>query len=79
MLEHSLIIIASFLAAVAITPIVRRMAIKLDIVDHPDPHRKLHGRIVARAGGTAVLISMLLVCVAAAFRFDWRTLSTWVC
>jgi UDP-GlcNAc:undecaprenyl-phosphate/decaprenyl-phosphate GlcNAc-1-phosphate transferase len=76
MLEHALIIIAGFLAAITITPLVRSIAIKLDVVDHPDSHRKLHGRVVARAGGTAILLSVLLVCFAAAFRFDWRTLTS---
>lgn len=74
MLEHALILIGGFLAAVAITPAVRAAAIQLNLVDHPDPHRKLHGRVVARAGGTAVLLALLLVCLAAAFRYDWRTL-----
>jgi len=70
MLEHSLILIASFLAAVAITPVVRTLAIRLDIVDHPDRHRKLHSRVVARAGGTAVLASVLIVSLIAFLTFD---------
>ncbi|MEZ6134928.1 MAG: hypothetical protein R3C53_08470 [Pirellulaceae bacterium] len=74
MLEHALIILASFLAALAITPLVRGVAIRLDVVDHPDPHRKLHGRVVARAGGTAVLLSVFVACIGASFRFDFSSI-----
>lgn len=76
MLEQALVLIASFLLAVTLTPIVRAVAIRFDIVDHPDGHRKLHGRIIARAGGTAVLFSVLLVCAAALFKFDLKQLGT---
>ncbi len=70
MLEHLLTVVASFLAAVILTPIVRMLAVRLGIVDRPDPRRKLHGRVVARAGGTAVLLSVLSVCLVAYLRFD---------
>ncbi len=76
LLEHSLILIASFLAAVAITPLVRAVAIRLNIVDQPDLHRKLHSRVVARAGGTAVLGAVLLVSLVAVFSFDFSLIAT---
>lgn len=75
MLEQSLVLIASFLAALVLTPLVRTVAIRWGIVDHPDPHRKLHGRVVARAGGSAVLLSLLIVCFAAIFRYDLTNLT----
>lgn len=76
MIELSLVLIASFLCAIVLTPLVRSLAIKFDIVDHPDGHRKLHGRIIARAGGTAVLISVLLVCSGALLRYDISALDS---
>ena len=60
--ELSLVVVGSFLAAVVITPVVRKLAIRFGIVDRPDPLRKLHGRTVARAGGVAVLLAVLLAC-----------------
>jgi UDP-GlcNAc:undecaprenyl-phosphate/decaprenyl-phosphate GlcNAc-1-phosphate transferase len=61
-----------FLAALLLTPVVRAVAIRFGIVDHPDNHRKLHSLVVARAGGTSILISSLLVLgVAGAMHFDW--------
>ena len=70
MLELSLVFIASFLLSVVLTPLVRQFAIRFGIVDHPDGHRKLHGRVIARAGGTAVLFSVLIVGGIAATSFD---------
>lgn len=48
----------------ALTPLVRRVAIWANIVDAPDGYRKLHGRTVALGGGVAILLS-----VAGAFAF----------
>lgn len=74
MLQHALILIASFLVALTVTPLVRSLAIRFGIIDQPDQRRKLHGRIVARAGGTAVLASVLFICSFAALRFDITSL-----
>ena len=71
MLELSLVFIASFLVAVILTPMVRSLAIRFDIVDRPDDRRKLHGRVIARAGGTAVLFAVLVVCAVASLRVDF--------
>ncbi len=76
MLDLVIITIAGFLAAVAITPVVRRIAIRFEIVDRPDPHRKLHQRVVARAGGTVILASVSLVCLLAILGYDFRSLET---
>ncbi len=70
----SLVFIASFLTAVVLTPLVRALAIRFNVVDHPDDRRKLHGRVIARSGGTAVLFAVLAVCAVAAFRIDFTLL-----
>lgn len=74
LLKLALVFIASFLFALALTPIVRKYAIRFGVTDDPDNHRKLHGRTVARAGGTAVLGAVLLVCAFALFQFDLTSL-----
>jgi UDP-GlcNAc:undecaprenyl-phosphate/decaprenyl-phosphate GlcNAc-1-phosphate transferase len=64
-----------FLFSLLITPVVRRLAVRLGLIDRPDNHRKLHQRVVARAGGTAILLSTLLVlAVALHIHFDWERL-----
>lgn len=70
MIEHILVLLASFLAAIIFTPIVRKLAVRFGIVDRPDPLRKLHSRTVARAGGVAVLLAVLLACAGALLRFQ---------
>lgn len=63
----------AFFASLVLTPIVRAIAIRFDIIDRPDDHRKLHGRVVARAGGTSILLSTLMVAASVAiYRFDWN-------
>lgn len=75
LIELALVLVASFLASVLLTPLVRKAAIRFDIVDKPDGRRKLHGRVIARAGGTAVLFSVLIVCSLALLRYDPSVLS----
>ncbi len=75
------VLVVAFLASLLITPIVRRLALACGIVDRPDPLRKLHGRVVARAGGAAVLLSMLVGCLVAfvvAFRMDRIPADAWI-
>lgn len=73
----------AFILAALATPLVRRFAHLIDIVDRPDGFRKLHGREVALGGGLAVFIGMwltLLIVSAAdpeqlpALSDEWRFL-----
>ncbi|RMF43774.1 MAG: undecaprenyl/decaprenyl-phosphate alpha-N-acetylglucosaminyl 1-phosphate transferase [Planctomycetota bacterium] len=70
MLPHLGALLASFVLALIFTPCVRSFAIRWGITDEPDDRRKLHRRTVARAGGTAVLLAVLVVCVGAFLTFD---------
>ncbi len=45
----------AFVASFCLTPVVGRVARRLNIVDQPDGHRKLHVRAVPLGGGVAVL------------------------
>jgi UDP-GlcNAc:undecaprenyl-phosphate GlcNAc-1-phosphate transferase len=48
--------------SLVLTPLVRRVAIRLDNIDHPD-HRRVNASPVPRGGGVAVAISFLVVAV----------------
>jgi len=50
--------IASAFAALVLTPLVARIALKLGIVDRPGP-RRIHPRPIPRMGGVAILLAML--------------------
>lgn len=65
MLTYVTALVGAFVAALLLTPVVRSVAIRCGIVDRPDPRRKLHVRIVARAGGVAVLLAMATGCALA--------------
>ncbi|HEV3332037.1 MAG TPA: MraY family glycosyltransferase [Bryobacteraceae bacterium] len=58
-----------FLAALNVTPVVRDLAVRFGIVDHPDNRRKLHHRPIPRVGGIAIFVSYLLAFAATAFGF----------
>jgi UDP-GlcNAc:undecaprenyl-phosphate GlcNAc-1-phosphate transferase len=61
------------LAVLLATPLVRRFCLRLGIVDRPDQHRKIHGRVVPVAGGLAVLVGISLAVLFALFvRSPWQ-------
>ncbi len=50
---------AAFLASLLLTPLVRNIFRKFNVVDHPEP-RKIHQHPIPRVGGIAVMLSYLL-------------------
>ncbi|MEM1226056.1 MAG: MraY family glycosyltransferase [Planctomycetota bacterium] len=52
-------LLVAFLVSILFVPAMRRFAIKVGLVDHPDRDRKLHQRPVAVAGGVAVYFAVL--------------------
>lgn len=54
------IAVIPFLLALALTPVVRRLATKLEIVDAPDGHRKLHAGAIPLGGGVVVFSAAAL-------------------
>lgn len=60
----------SFAAAACMTPLVRFLAWRAGVVDHPDGGRKAHGRPVALLGGVA-LFAAIAVAVAVAMAYGW--------
>ncbi len=49
----------AFLFALIATPLSRRLALTVGLMDHPDTHRKLHREPIALCGGLAILFSMI--------------------
>jgi len=48
----------AFLFSLIATPLARKLALRIGMVDHPDSHRKLHREPIALCGGTAILFSL---------------------
>lgn len=59
-----IIIIASFLLGMMLTPLLRRLAQAIGLVDHPDGRRKMHAKAIPLAGGTVMLLSFLIALVS---------------
>lgn len=60
-----LLLLVAFAAVAAATPLVRRAALRLQVVDKPKEPRKTHGRIVPLLGGVAVYAGILAAVAAA--------------
>ncbi len=54
------VLVIAFLTTLVATPILRRVAIAFDIVDHPSEARKIHTRSTPYLGGMAVFIGLLV-------------------
>lgn len=54
----------AFALSAALTPVVRRLAIRCGVVDHPDGIRKLHAQSVPLGGGVAIVLSYLIAVAA---------------
>lgn len=57
--SYSGLFLIAFLATLLVTPLVRKLAISLDIVDRPDRQRKQHAMPIAYLGGFAVFIGII--------------------
>ena len=62
--------VAAGLISAAITPVVRRLATRYDLIDRPDAHRKLHREPIPLGGGISILIAMLTVLLLVALMTD---------
>ena len=69
MLTASILLGASFLFALALTPLVRALAIRLGAIDQPG-ERKIHTESIPRLGGLGVVLSAGFACVVA-YAAEW--------
>ncbi|MGE3313823.1 MAG: MraY family glycosyltransferase [Planctomycetaceae bacterium] len=56
-----LILIATGVIGILCTRAVRQLALKLDLVDRPDGHRKIHQKPIPLGGGVSIYLTTLLV------------------
>jgi UDP-GlcNAc:undecaprenyl-phosphate GlcNAc-1-phosphate transferase len=67
--------VALFVSLVT-TPLARRFAVRIGLIDHPDTHRKLHKEPIALCGGIAVLVSLIIsVALMIGIRSDFAAAS----
>ncbi len=58
--SYALVFIVAFVVTLIATPLVRKSAIALDIIDHPDEGRKEHKFPIAYLGGFAVFLGIII-------------------
>ena len=66
---YAYIFVIAFVVSLVATPFVRRLAFRIDAVDHPDFARKGHAKPVAYMGGVAVFFG-LMAAIAASYFFS---------
>lgn len=57
------IMLVGFVAAYGITPLTRKMALRLNIVDQPNPQRKIHREPIPLLGGVAIFAAFFFATV----------------
>jgi len=67
---YSGVFLVSFLVALVATPLVRKLAIAMEIVDRPDQSRKEHRYPIAYLGGLAVFMGVMAALVYSAVLVD---------
>jgi len=75
MIVPILVFIGALLIAIAATPVARRIAPKLGVMDHPNP-RKVHARPMPLLGGAAIVIASLLTLLLLRDRFEIQQLGS---
>ena len=61
---YAVVLVASLLLSLVLTPLALALALHLDIFDHPGP-AKAHGKAVPYLGGAAIVVSFAAVTLAA--------------
>ena len=75
MIVPILVFFGALLIAIAATPLARRIAPKLGIMDQPNP-RKVHARPMPLLGGAAIVIASLLTLLLLRDRFEIQQLGS---
>jgi UDP-GlcNAc:undecaprenyl-phosphate GlcNAc-1-phosphate transferase len=70
-----LVFFGALLIAIAATPVARRIAPRLGVMDHPNP-RKVHAQPMPLLGGVAIVIASLLTLLLLRDRFEIQQLSS---
>lgn len=71
MARYVLVVVAAFLCAAGATPVARRAALRLGIMDRPSP-RKVHAQPMPYLGGVAIYVAFCAALIAFGDRFYVR-------
>ena len=76
-----IILLSSLVLSLVLTPFIRKFAIKVRALDHPN-HRKVHKHAIPRLGGVAIFLASFLPLIAYTYFFDpkftWMAIAMFV-
>ena len=58
-----LAILVAFVVSIALTPFVKRLAVKVGAVDVPGEARRVHDHPIPRMGGLAIFLGFIVSCL----------------
>lgn len=67
LLEYSVLFVGSLIFVGLLTPLIRKVALRLDVVDSPSESHKTHKEPVPYLGGVAIVIGVCVITYAAIF------------
>jgi UDP-GlcNAc:undecaprenyl-phosphate GlcNAc-1-phosphate transferase len=74
----AIVFASALIVSLLLTVLVRRLAPRIGLIDRPDGHRKLHGKVTPLGGGAAVFLATTTVLVALfAIPNPWRGAFDW--
>mgnify|MGYP006272574045 CR=1 FL=1 len=76
--EYFLLFAISFVLVGLLTPVMRRVAIKFDVVDSPNESHKTHKVPVPYLGGVAIVIGVIVVSYGAVLFANFSTSTFWL-
>jgi len=76
--EYFLLFLISYMFVGALTPLMRKIAIKTEVFDRPNSSHKSHKKPVPYLGGVAIIIGVLSVSFAASLISDFTSTTFWL-
>ncbi len=65
--QYFILFAATFILVGALTPVMRRLALKTNFVDQPNAAHKSHKEAIPYLGGVAIILGILIIIYAAIF------------
>ena len=76
--EYFLLFLGSYLLVGLLTPLMRKIALATDVVDHPNTSHKSHKQPVPYLGGVAIIIGIIVVSYSTSLVSNFTTKTFWL-
>ena len=76
--EYFLLFVLSYLLVGVLTPLMRKIAIKADAIDHPNSSHKSHKQPVPYLGGVAIIIGVIAISYSTSLLSNFTSTTFWL-